>query len=222
MKTTQTLLATLALSAGLFSAASVQAATYSYDSTGTFTSTFNQSWSAQVDVNVPLSLDSLIAPTEWYAEALIGVIANASDGTQYTFANGLEIGTNQNPHGRKFNPEYFVNGGEIGGDIGVTPTSVESATLTLSYDAATKTFTAGSHGVIFRTLDATSFSKMQGSDEMHVLVGNSSNADLAGLTIPAFTLSNFTVTTPVPVPAAAWLLGSGLLGLVSVARRKAA
>lgn len=30
------------------------------------------------------------------------------------------------------------------------------------------------------------------------------------------------VSSPVPVPAAAWLLGSGLLGLVGVARRKAA
>lgn len=30
------------------------------------------------------------------------------------------------------------------------------------------------------------------------------------------------VTQPVPVPAAAWLLGSGLIGLVGVARRKAA
>jgi hypothetical protein len=29
-------------------------------------------------------------------------------------------------------------------------------------------------------------------------------------------------TTPVPVPAAAWLFGSGLLGLIGVARRKAA
>ena len=29
-------------------------------------------------------------------------------------------------------------------------------------------------------------------------------------------------TNPVPVPAAAWLLGSGLLGLIGVAQRKAA
>ena len=30
------------------------------------------------------------------------------------------------------------------------------------------------------------------------------------------------ITTPVPVPAAVWLFGSGLLGLIGVARKKAA
>lgn len=44
---------------------------------------------------------------------------------------------------------------------------------------------------------------------------------------PSYTANlsfNFAVFTPapIPVPAAAWLLGSGLLGLVGVARRKAA
>ncbi|GAO35085.1 hypothetical protein SCT_0466 [Sulfuricella sp. T08] len=34
--------------------------------------------------------------------------------------------------------------------------------------------------------------------------------------------NNFAVTSAVPVPAAAWLLGSGLLGLIGVARRKVA
>lgn len=36
------------------------------------------------------------------------------------------------------------------------------------------------------------------------------------------TVTNMTMPATVPVPAAAWLLGSGLLGLVGVARRKAA
>ena len=34
--------------------------------------------------------------------------------------------------------------------------------------------------------------------------------------------ANFNMAAPVPVPAAVWLLGSGLLGLVGVARRKKA
>lgn len=38
---------------------------------------------------------------------------------------------------------------------------------------------------------------------------------------PGFS-ANFDFTTPVPVPAAVWLFGSGLLGLVGVARRKKA
>lgn len=49
--------------------------------------------------------------------------------------------------------------------------------------------------------------------------GNSYN--FAGTNMPV--LDNLTFTSsPVPVPAAAWLLGSGLLGLMGVARRKAA
>jgi hypothetical protein len=34
-------------------------------------------------------------------------------------------------------------------------------------------------------------------------------------------ISGFVQQTPVPVPAAVWLFGSGLLGLVAIARRKA-
>ena len=44
-------------------------------------------------------------------------------------------------------------------------------------------------------------------------VDNNANFDITSITVTA-------ITSPVPVPAAAWLFGSGLLGLVGVARRK--
>ncbi len=39
---------------------------------------------------------------------------------------------------------------------------------------------------------------------------------------PFFTLSEIPVTAPVPVPAAVWLFGSGLLGLIGFSKRKKA
>lgn len=44
--------------------------------------------------------------------------------------------------------------------------------------------------------------------------GNGQNSTLSGAVV-------FAETSAVPIPAAAWLFGSGLIGLISVARRKA-
>ncbi len=46
--------------------------------------------------------------------------------------------------------------------------------------------------------------------------------DANGDPLAAITTSGSVTVTAVPVPAAVWLLGSGLLGLIGVARRKAA
>lgn len=43
---------------------------------------------------------------------------------------------------------------------------------------------------------------------------------LVGGPFPGFTMAIEGITSPVPVPAAVWLFGSGLLGLLSVARRR--
>lgn len=71
-------------------------------------------------------------------------------------------------------------------------------------------------------IDSLSFTSFGGTNAG--LIG----ADGSGGTVigdgTQFAMDNFTFTqaAPVPVPAAAWLFGSGLVGLIGVARRKAA
>ncbi|MDX2486916.1 MAG: VPLPA-CTERM sorting domain-containing protein, partial [Gammaproteobacteria bacterium] len=51
------------------------------------------------------------------------------------------------------------------------------------------------------------------------------NVELAPALQPNYVGASITITTPegvVPVPSAVWLFGSGLIGLVGVARRKRA
>lgn len=189
-----------------------------------FAPTFNQSWTAQVTVTLPLSLDG-ISTNDWFISPAIGVFATADDGTTYGYFNEFEIGTGQDPSGRKFNPEYYVDDIEIGEDIGVIPTSLQSATLTLNYDAANRTFTAGNQDGASRTLDASSFAKMQDGDQMSILIGFSTYADITGLSIPGSTpiaMSNFSVTTPVPEPEsyAMMLAGLGLVGFMAKRRKQ--
>jgi hypothetical protein len=175
--------------------------------------TYDQSWDAKLDVRLPLSLDSLPNP-DWYLSVGIGVIATASsDGTTFNASNALEIGNDQNPAGRKFNPEVVVNGHESGDGIGVTPTTAESATLTLSFDAATKILTFGNLSGPLRTFD-TSVTHLQDSDPLQIVIGFSGAATVPpGISVPQDTplaLDNFSVTTPIPETDTYALLIAGL------------
>ena len=52
---------------------------------------------------------------------------------------------------------------------------------------------------------------------------DANNVDLAPALQPNYVGASITITTPagtVPVPAAIWLFGSGLIGLIGLARRK--
>ncbi len=78
-----------------------------------------------------------------------------------------------------------------------------------SFDGTTIVSTAGDGRGIIQA-DASPFSWFS-FDHAQALAQN-------GFVIERITLT----TSPVPVPAAAWLFGSGLLGLIGIARRKQA
>jgi hypothetical protein len=86
-----------------------------------------------------------------------------------------------------------------------------TGTNSASFDIAVLTFTALSPGLSALDISVGLFGN--GSDRLW--------ADASGFvdTMPDFKDGSVTV---VPVPAAVWLFGSGLLGLIGVARRKAA
>jgi hypothetical protein len=81
---------------------------------------------------------------------------------------------------------------------------------------------ASSGGVTFHgTTDGTNFSMW--AEEVIDAAEDYGTAGFANWTAEWYyvgTLSGFTPPTVIPVPAAVWLFGSGLLGLVGVARRK--
>jgi hypothetical protein len=82
---------------------------------------------------------------------------------------------------------------------------------------------AGPHGLL-RSLTTTTSVLAPGSHTLLFEVGdvNDPNLDSAAFIANLRAASGSSGTTPtVPIPAAVWLLGSGLLGLVGVARRKA-
>ena len=176
-----------------------------------FVPTYGQSWSAKIDVKIPSGLD-VLTNQDWYLGAGLGVFSVATDGTFYSAFNALEIGNDQTPAGRKFNPEVVVDDTEIGDGEGVTPTSAESATLTLSFDASTKTLTFGNLSGVLRTVD-TGLSNLQATDPMSIVIGFSGAATPPGVGIPQdtpVTLDNFSVTTAIPEPDTYVLLVAGL------------
>jgi hypothetical protein len=72
-------------------------------------------------------------------------------------------------------------------------------------------------------VDAWIWNDLMPLGEVYALEFSLSSSDVGafGMNTPAyFAIDNLTTVSAVPVPAAVWLFGSGLLGLVAVARRR--
>jgi hypothetical protein len=102
---------------------------------------------------------------------------------------------------------------DVAGFLNADVSSFLTGAYTADFDIAVLTFTALSPGV--SPLDLSIGTYPGGADLVW--------ADSAGFEIvqPDFVDGSVTISA-VPVPAAVWLFGSGLLGLIGIARRKAA
>jgi hypothetical protein len=77
------------------------------------------------------------------------------------------------------------------------------------YDVTTSSFVPGGTGLNFTLPSLT------GGNEYELIVSGTANSPLGGIFSGAVY-----VTSPVPIPAAAWLLLSGLVGVGAMARRR--
>lgn len=127
-----------------------------------------------------------------------------------------------------------VTGAGNANDVGVAAgvyTATSATTFTVFFETLEAQW-SGTHfslgrdsgGITFQgTTDGTNFSMW--AEELIDATEDNGAAGFANWTAEWYyvgTLDGFVAPGPIPVPAAAWLFGSGLLGLVGVARRKKA
>lgn len=127
--------------------------------------------------------------------------------------------------------------GVKGGALDFTGALSAGDTLTVKFNQAvtltSASFTSWTGGITHVQMDYTGGSKTLGDTVFDV--GQIHTISTGGLTLNSFTLSvgsldlvsapflnsiNFTAAPTVPVPAAAWLMGSGLAGLAGLGRRR--
>lgn len=204
--------------------------------------------SASISASSDSNLQSLLTlgaasgnTIEWAVQG--GGSVNPNGTTQYgATGNAAFVTTLQSPTGLEFavggNLPHWANLGGIPGTNGTIPTIVTNLTNAGTPDANSIFGTVASSAGVWDTTILTSnvqnwYSNGAntavnglGSSALFFVTGNTTITPVVVSTLGTATLSasGFTYSTEqaaVPLPAAIWLLGSGLLGLAGVGRRKA-
>lgn len=125
----------------------------------------------------------------------------------------------------EFGDYEIINGGAVGGDVLLTATSnIDYFDFTSSSDAVDASGDSGGLQTWQMQTSVNPYADFTFDDatDMAVSIQNTLTATTDELGESAWIQKklSFVATSEVPVPAAAWLFGSALLGLVGVARRK--
>jgi hypothetical protein len=126
--------------------------------------------------------------------------------------------------------QLSVDVGTINGNIGGAATSIEgtSAAAAGVWDVVSATAGSAVTENWYKNGPSTA-NVLGGTENLYYVTGNGTlstakvsftNVGTASLSASGLTLTGASSPPPVPLPPAVWLLGSGLLGLAGVARRK--
>ncbi len=184
-----------------------------------FSPFYNQSWSASIDLTVPASYDTSFTDDLGVFDGLgVGIVALfgfGSGGDEFFFDSSLEV---NEATGRVFFTSNDKNDTTIAeSDV---PTTAATATLTLSFDSATKVLSAIAEGSTLLSVDIDAPGSDWGmSDTDQFTLGL--NAFSENEAVPSFTpltLDNF-VGTIIPEPSGLLLGLLGVAGMGSLSAR---
>jgi len=148
---------------------------------------------------------------------IIGGAYQAAGGADLSDANQFTLDT------------VYANGAtdDILGTVDVfTPAGTGGSASLTSFAPVSDFFTVGSWSFDLTTLNivdqTSSVLNMNGTGYLFVageLAGHAANWSFSSQSLTSYSMT--VTTTVVPVPAAMWLFGTGLIGLIGIARRKA-